>query len=249
MSNTPRKFYGSACTVMLLLIALPFFSANLKPAQKPLEAKTIAAPASDSAARSEISNASLYESLNLSELGLSQTAFDYAMKGFEQLRSEHKLQNESILTIVDFSKPSNEKRLYVIDMDQFKLLYYSYVAHGRNSGKLYANRFSNRPESNMSSLGFYLTKGTYSGKHGYSLKLEGEEKGINDNAAKRAIVIHSADYVSKSFVNNQGYLGRSLGCPALPKDVSKPIIETIKDGSCLFVYAPSEKYISKSKIL
>jgi len=241
-----RKTYGLISSVLLLFIAVPFFSANLKPE---LPAVDPVVYATDSLTEPTTDNASLYEMLDLEKNGLSRSAFDYAMKGFEVLRNKQKLSNESILTIVDFSKPSNEKRMYVIDMDQLKLLYKTYVAHGRNSGKLYANRFSNRPESFMSSLGFYVTKGTYSGKHGFSLKLEGEEKGINDNAARRAIVIHSADYVSKSFVNNQGYLGRSLGCPALPKDVAKPIIETIKDGSCLFVYAPSENYFSKSKIL
>jgi hypothetical protein len=137
----------------------------------------------------------------------------------------------------------------VIDLQNLKLLFNTYVAHGRNSGKEFANKFSNNPESNMSSLGFYITKQSYNGEHGLSLRLEGEEKGINDNAASRAIVIHCADYVSEATIKALGYIGRSLGCPALPKKYTKPIIETIKDGSCLFVYSPSKKYLSNSEIL
>lgn len=246
MRKITRKTYGTLSTVLLLLIALPFISAKLKPVSTITPIDIVA---SIDSAEPTSATVSLYEALNLQKTGLTRSAFNYALKGFEYLKEQNKLQNESILTIVDFSKPSTEKRMYVIDIDQMKVLYRSYVSHGRNSGKLYANRFSNSPESYMSSLGFYVTGGTYSGKHGYSLRLEGEEKGINDNAAKRAIVIHSADYASESFVNNQGYLGRSLGCPALPKNVAKPIIQTIKDGSCLFVYAPSDNYLSKSKIL
>ncbi len=153
------------------------------------------------------------------------------------------------MTIVDFSLPSSAKRLFVIDLENRKILYNTYVAHGRNSGKEYANSFSNAPESNKSSLGFYITKETYNGAHGYSLKLEGEEKGINDNALSRAIVMHSADYVNKNLISSQGYIGRSLGCPAIPKDVYKPIIETIKDGSCLFIYGNNTTYAYKSTVL
>jgi hypothetical protein len=130
-----------------------------------------------------------------------------------------------------------------------KLLYNTYVAHGRNSGKEYATEFSNSPESFKSSLGFYITKGTYSGIHGFSLQLEGEEKGINDNALSRAIVMHSADYVNKKLIKTQGYIGRSLGCPAIPKNVYKPIIEKIKNGSCLFMYSPVNNYVFKSPVL
>ena len=191
----------------------------------------------------------LYDSLQLEDLGLSKQAFIEGVKGYDVLRAAGKLTNDHILSIVDFSLPSTQKRLFVLDMKKFKLLFNTYVAHGRNSGKEFASQFSNSPESNMSSLGFYVTKQTYNGQHGLSLKLQGEEKGINDNAESRAIVVHCADYVSEKTIKALGYIGRSLGCPALPPKYTKPIIETIKDGSCLFVYSPSEKYLSKSPIL
>jgi hypothetical protein len=197
---------------------------------------------------STINSKALYENMNLNSMGLSQEAFDLAVKGYRYLQSLGKLDN-NILSIVDFSLSSIRKRLFVIDMENATLLYNTYVAHGRNSGKEYATQFSNRPESFKSSLGFYITKGTYSGAHGFSLQLEGEEKGINDNAFSRAIVMHSADYVNKNLIKRQGYMGRSLGCPALPKAVYKPIIETIKNGSCLFMYSPHSNYVSKSQLL
>jgi hypothetical protein len=194
-------------------------------------------------------SAELYDSLQLDTFGLSRQAFLEGVKGYDYLRSEGKLNNDNVLSIVDFSLPSGVKRLFVLDMENFRVLYNTYVAHGRNSGGEYAKHFSNSPRSNMSSLGFFITKGTYYGEHGLSLKLEGEERGINDNAAARAIVIHCADYVSEKMVKALGYIGRSLGCPALPEKYSKPIIETIKDGSCFFVYSPSPKYRSRSQLL
>ncbi|MEO8721749.1 MAG: murein L,D-transpeptidase catalytic domain family protein [Ginsengibacter sp.] len=200
-------------------------------------------------ANENMSGLYLYDSLKLDNLGLSRQAFNEGIKGYNYLRSMGKLENDHVLSIVDFSLSSNQKRLFVIDMENLKLLFNTYVAHGRNSGKEFAGRFSNSPESNMSSLGFFITKNTYHGEHGLSLKLEGEEKGINDNAASRAIVIHCADYVSERTIKSLGYIGRSLGCPALPKKYTKPIIETIKDGSCLFLYSESQHYLSNSEIL
>lgn len=141
--------------------------------------------------------------------------------------------------MVDFSLSSKENRLWVIDLNKNTILFQSLVAHGRNSGNEFADEFSNKPESHQSSLGLYLTGETYIGKHGYSLRLDGQEKGINSNARDRAIVIHGADYVSENFIKQHGRLGRSFGCPSLPNEVSKEIIDAIKDKSCLFVYYPS----------
>ena len=250
-----KKFSLSLFPVFILLIHLPFVFANVKPAVKrvitpvPTFAKSIPVENVTSVNAPAISKYVLYDSLKLNTLGLSKKAFDNGVKGFNYLRSLGKLNNDNILSIVDFSLPSSQKRLFVIDMENFKVLFNTYVAHGRNSGKDYANKFSNSPSSFKSSLGFYITKGTYIGEHGFSLKLEGEEKGINDNALSRAIVIHCADYVDESFVKSQGYIGRSLGCPALPREYSKPIIETIKDGSCFFMFSPNSKYLSHSRIL
>ncbi|MEO6730485.1 MAG: murein L,D-transpeptidase catalytic domain family protein [Ferruginibacter sp.] len=190
-----------------------------------------------------------YNLWQLGNAGLSEAAFKYAMKGFEYLKKTNCISKKNIVSIIDFSQPSTHKRLYVIDMTSGKILFNTWVAHGRNSGNEYANQFSNSPESHQSSLGFYTTMDTYIGANGYSLRLKGCEKGINDKAYERAIVIHGADYVSDGFINNRGVLGRSYGCPALPAELNKKIIDLIKNGSCIFLYHPTKKYCSKSKIL
>lgn len=191
----------------------------------------------------------LYEQLSLDSLGLSRDAYFLALKGHEQLLKEGKLRNDDIISIVDFSLPSTKKRLFVIDVTTGQLLFNTLVSHGRNSGKQMATSFSNAPESYKSSLGFYATGATYKGKHGYSLRLEGLERGINDKAMERAIVMHAAAYVNDMLGRKQGYIGRSLGCPALPVNLSKKIIRTIQNGSCLFMYSPDTNYLSRSKFL
>lgn len=191
----------------------------------------------------------LYTSLNLDQTGISATAFELALKGWEKLKANNQLPNSGLLTIVDFSQPSTQKRLYVIDLEKRILLFNTYVAHGRNSGREQAVNFSNKPRSNQSSPGFYRTETTYYGNNGYSLRLEGLEKGINDNAESRAIVMHGADYVNENRIQSLGYIGRSQGCPAIPPKMTRPIINTIKNGSCLFIYAPVTQYAQRSAIL
>lgn len=190
-----------------------------------------------------------YNKIGLEAAGLSKKAFELAIKGFEKLRRLGKIQNSHIITIADFSKSSARKRLFVIDLDKNKLLFHTYVAHGQGSGDEFARRFSNNPESFKSSPGFYCTETTYEGKHGYSLKLEGLEPGINDKASQRAIVIHGADYVSEQFIHSHGFLGRSWGCPAIPQSLKKPIINTIKGGSMLFIFSENVAYLQKTRIL
>ena len=141
-----------------------------------------------------------------------------------------------------------QKQLYVFDIDKKELLYSSVVSHGKNSGENYATSFSNQTGSYKSSLGFYLTENTYQGKNGYSLILNGLEKGINDKAKERAIVVHGAAYANPSVIAS-GRLGRSFGCPALPQTVTKPIINTIKDGSVMFIYANNANYLAQSSFL
>jgi hypothetical protein len=170
---------------------------------------------------------------------LSFEIFDQAMTGYRQLDV---IRKKNILTIIDYSKPSSEKRFYVIDLENKKLINNCLVAHGKNSGEEMATVFSNQPESLKSSLGFFLTAETYVGDNGYSLRLDGLEKGINDSARLRDIVIHGAGYVSQKFIDENGRLGRSWGCPALPLDVSKEIIDCISEGSCLFVNAADSLY-------
>ena len=192
---------------------------------------------------------SVYDSLKLNLAGLNRKAFELAQEGFEKLKQQGTILNDHVISIIDFSLPSTEKRLYVVDLKNYQVLYKTYVAHGKNSGTVMANSFSNKPSSNKSSLGFYKTLSTYMGKHGYSLKLEGLEKGINDNAYERAIVMHGADYVNPNYIPKLGYIGRSQGCPAVASKEATPIINTIKDGSCLFIYSPNTAYQEHSSIL
>ena len=188
--------------------------------------------------------------LNLADSGLSKEIFSLAIKGLKKLESNGKLQNPTILTIADYSQSSNKKRLYVIDLKNNKLLYNTYVAHGRNTGDEFARYFSNKEGSSKSSLGFYITKKPIFGSHtGYSLAINGVEKGFNDNAMKREIIIHAATYATENFIKKYGRLGRSFGCPVLPPDLNKPIIETIKDGSCLFIYNSDNQYLLNSSLL
>ena len=186
---------------------------------------------------------------NLKSSGLSYDAFEQALKGYHYFLCSKMLQKNNLLTIIDYSKPSSQKRLYVLDMNSGNILFNTWVAHGRNSGYNYATEFSNDEESHKTSLGFYITQNTYTGINGYSLKLKGCEKGINDKATERAIVFHGAEYVSESFIREHGYLGRSYGCPAIPLMISKKIIDKIKNGTCMFLYHPTKKYIVRSKIL
>lgn len=192
---------------------------------------------------------SLFNKLQLGKLGLGRRAFDYAIIGYNILKAKNKLQNQDVLSIADMTTLSGKKRFFVIDMKNSKLLFVTYVAHGRNSGLDKTLHFSNDAESNKSSVGFYITSLTYSGKHGYSMRLEGQEIGYNNNAMERDIVVHSADYVSEAVVKSQGYIGRSLGCPALSAEVYKPIIDKIKNGTCLFIHGNDSKYITNSPLL
>ena len=188
----------------------------------------------------------LYQKLDLEQRGLSKKAFDLAVRGFEKLLAQGKLMNSAVLSIVDFSLPSSHKRLFVINIKSQELIFYDYVAHGKNSGATIAKSFSNKINSLKSSLGFFVTKNTYNGKNGLSLALDGKEKGINDHALARAVVIHGAPYVNENFAAQKNGIGRSWGCPSVPEKINASLIETIKDGSCFFIYAPIYKKESAS---
>lgn len=188
--------------------------------------------------------ASLYRYMQLEGV-VSWKAFRQAVAGYNKI--ENRKQN--ILTLIDFTRPSTEKRLFVFDMQQHKLLFTSVVSHGKNSGANYATSFSNEYGSYKSSLGFYLTESTYQGKNGYSLILNGLEKGINDRARERAIVMHGAAYANPSVAGKGGRLGRSFGCPAVPQKLSRPIIDAIKGGSVMYIYAETPDYLAKSSVL
>lgn len=180
------------------------------------------------------------------EAVISFKIFRLAMTGFKKI---NEIQNKKIITIIDFSKLSTQERFFVIDLENKLILYKSLVAHGKNSGENSADSFSNDSKSLKSCLGFFLTGETFTGKHGYSLRLDGLEQGINNNARIRTIVIHGADYVSQSYAHQYGRIGRSWGCPALPLNKSKEIIDKISKGSCLFIYGNDPEYLRSSKML
>ncbi|MFV8325153.1 murein L,D-transpeptidase catalytic domain family protein [Flavobacterium sp. ZS1P14] len=190
-----------------------------------------------------------YNNLHSNEFVLPKLeSFSEALKGYYLLKEKGLIQKD-ILTLVDFSLSSNTKRLWVINLATGEILFNTLVAHGRNTGDEFASTFSNSAESYKSSLGFYATGEIYSGKHGMSLKLDGLEKGVNDNARARGVVMHAAEYVSNSFIKNNHRLGRSQGCPAVPVELSKEIISTIKDKSCLFIYHPSRAFKLASELV
>ncbi|CAD7804607.1 hypothetical protein CHRY9390_01248 [Chryseobacterium aquaeductus] len=194
----------------------------------------------------ELYNSILFES----DHKLNFDVFGKALIGFENLKKAGKLDQEAhLLTICDFSMSSNSKRLWVIDLNEKKVLFNSLVAHGKNTGEEFATNFSNTESSLQSSMGFYITESTYNGDNGYSLKLLGMDKGFNDAAYKRAVVMHGADYVSEEFAATHKRIGRSWGCPALPRSLTEPIINTIKGKNCLFIYYPDQNYLTSSEWL
>ena len=191
----------------------------------------------------------LYNEIEAGQYTLpNMETFIKAYEGYSALENQGKVKN-NILTIVDFSFSSTKERMWVIDMENKKVVLQTLVSHGMNSGTEYAKSFSNQNESFKSSLGFFITGETYNGKHGISLKLDGQEYGLNDNARERAVVVHGADYVSKKLANRQGYIGRSQGCPAVAPEVAKKLINTIKNKSVLFIYHPTRKYVNKSRLV
>jgi hypothetical protein len=157
--------------------------------------------------------------------------------------------NNPYLTIIDYSKPSSERRLWVVDMRSNKVLFNTWVTHGKNSGDVMATSFSNEPGSLKSSIGVFLTKDPYNGGNGYSLRLLGLEQGINDNAYSRSIVVHGAWYADPSMVNASGQIGRSWGCPAVSPGTIRPLINTIKDNSLVVVYYPDRNWLTHSSFL
>lgn len=231
--------------VVLLVSIAGFVTLN----SKPLDSlnKSTGKPAKDARPKEVISASKLlYEDINLEGI-LKFDVFEKAYNGYINLKPQ--FRNSDIITVIDFSLPSTSKRMYVIDIINKKLLYHTIVSHGKNSGELYATNFSNRHGSLQSSLGFFITENTYQGSNGYSLVINGLEKNINDQAKARAVVIHGADYCNQNVIQNLGRLGRSYGCPALPRDLNAPIINTIKNGSMLFIYADDKGYLASSKVL
>jgi hypothetical protein len=188
----------------------------------------------------------VYQRFDFKGTPLSFDAFTSAYTGYLNLKQAGMLVSDATLSVADFTRSSNQKRFWVLDMKQHKVLYYSLVAHGQGTGEEYAQAFSNTPESHQSSLGFYVTGPIYEGQHGASLKLRGVDGAFNSKAEERAIVIHGADYVSDEFARANQRLGRSYGCPALPNEIAPQVITKIHDGHCLFIYAKQPNYLASS---
>ena len=199
--------------------------------------------------KAELNIKELYNELNAAQYNLSFTAFRYAYIGYQTMKKQHRLNNKELFSIIDFTKDCNSKRFYTIDLEKMKIVYYTYVAHGKKSGERMATSFSDAVESNKSSIGFYITGNTYNGGNGYSLILHGDEKGYNSNLAKRSVVVHAADYANEDYIARNGRMGRSLGCPALPENIYKQVIETIKEKTMIFAYYNDAKYLKTSKYL
>jgi len=237
-------------TCILLIFCsflLPVTAAPAADAPHRSHKATVDAPVITDAARRAMYQAAFEQNLMLTYVqtglatsGLPVTVFREALLGFYSLQRQGAVSTgKQVLTVIDFSRSSRLKRLWVIDLRQQRLLFNTLVAHGKNTGEEFAQNFSNIEGSEMSSLGFYRTGRTYQGKHGLSLKLHGLDPSYNTNANSRSIVVHGADYVSEDFVRQHGRLGRSQGCPALPVDLSSGIIQAIKGGSAIYIHGPA----------
>lgn len=251
MRGIQKRFNIYSVTILVLFLAIftltniSWKSPVLKNKQVSIQDTTLQKTSVDTAATYQNFIQATYQKINLKEVGLSETVFEKAFTGFLNMQLANLLnRDKNILTIIDFDLPSTSKRMWIIDIKNQKLLLHSYVAHGRGSGDDKAIRFSNQAESHQSSLGFYIANETYFGKHGLSLKLDGLDKGINDLARARAIVVHGADYVSADFISKHGRLGRSHGCPAVPQELNQKVINLIKGKTCLFINAEVPNYTS-----
>ncbi len=242
-----RKTYRVLTVILLNLLLL--FAPVLETANglRATSLKRLPAPFSVSATsvKFETDVSALYSETNLEQSGLKRSVFEYAYKGYLYLLEQHKLNRSNVISICDFSQSSRSRRLYVVDLENKKILVNTYVAHGRRSGGEYAKSFSNNRSSHKSSLGFYVTEDTYVGKHGLALKIHGLEKGFNDKADRRNIVVHGSKYVGEDYLKTNRINGRSFGCPAIPLDDVDDVIDNIKGGSCLFIYHPTKKYLHR----
>ena len=260
----PPSFIGKFCYLLLLMVPSTLFAFYHPGAVRNnvVSAKTTAArgaavrlaQARAAVRRAELKMitleaADMFKEMQLEDSGLDEKALEYALIGYHRLLKKGVLNRTDVLSICDFSQSSSLKRMYVIDVQNRKLLYRSYVAHGINSGEEYANSFSNTPESHKSSLGFYVTRNTYFGSNGLSLRIDGMDRGFNTRASQRNIVIHGAPYVSERILHKYGVMGTTFGCPAIPDELSHQIIPAIQDGTCFFIYYPSKRYLERSSVL
>lgn len=212
------------------------------------------APAASSAATlaratPPLAGMALVDALAQQAPGIDRHVLSLATGALQCARRHQQVGEDAVLSVIDYSRPSTERRLWVFDLARQRLLFQEWVAHGRNTGDNLAARFSNSDGSYMSSLGAFTAQETYTGHNGYSLRLKGLEPGFNDNARDRAIVIHGAPYVSEALIHSQGRLGRSLGCPAVRPAIAKQLIDTLQGGSFVFAYYPDSQWLKRSQLL
>ena len=255
--NQPKPFATRVvvCALALAAFAVPSLalSGNSSPEPTPTvttssvtdTAVELATAVAETAA--SVFTAAAWENISLGDV--DPTVFTMALRAAEAAITRGDVREASTLTVIDFSRPSTMPRMWVFDLREKTLLFKEHVSHGRGSGKTMATTFSNVPESFQSSIGLYRTAESYIGKHGYSMRLDGLERGINDRARERAIVMHGADYVNPAAAKANGYLGRSLGCPALRPEVTRDVINAVKGGGLLFAYYPDAKWIATSEYL
>ena len=172
--------------------------------------------------------------------GPARAALEAAMRAYDRAQQAGAIANPGLLTLIDYTRPSVDRRLWVIDLRSGEVLFNELVAHGRGSGDNLATAFSNDDNSHMSSVGLFVTRDVYVGHNGYSLRLDGLDRGLNDHALSRAIVIHGAAYVSEVIGKQIGRLGRSWGCPAVRPEIARTLIDTIKGGTAVFAYGRGE---------
>jgi hypothetical protein len=243
---------------LLNIIALPLIlfgiHTNNHPPPVPIEKKPVVILQGDtqSAVVKKITPArweKIYDSARLQRYGLKKEVFQRAYTGYQKMAQRGLLNKQDVLTICDFGQSYRAKRLYVIDLEAYRLVINTLVAHGQGSGGEYPNSFGNEVDSHKSSLGFYTTAETYYGEHGFSLRLRGREAGINDNAYDRDVVVHASEYVSEEYLRENKKIGRSWGCPAIPEKYNQKVINLIRNGSCFFIHHPAKQYLKKSKML
>lgn len=234
-----KKVFLSFC--LLLLITNSYAEENLVTENK---TENIQVAVEEKPQKIVVDVKSVYDSLNIKDK-IDYSIFQKAYLGYVQIQNK----NPGVLIIIDYTKPSNEERFYVLDLNKKKLVYSTRVAHSKNSGLEIPLEFSDDPNSYQSSLGFFVTLGEYNGAYGYSLRLKGLEENVNANAEDRAIVIHGGDIVEDEYIKKFGFAGRSLGCPVLPNSLTREIIDFIKHGRVLFIYGNDEEYIDESTYL
>ncbi len=225
-----------------MTVALVVCLAAVQASRGPLHAAAEPRPATALALTSALWSGSDIGTLDPNVFELALTAASCALRSGD-------IEDLSTLTVIDYSRPSTEKRLWVFDLRARALRYEELVAHGSGSGENMATSFSNEPETHQSSLGLFRTEDAYVGRNGYSLRLRGLDKGFNDRAYERAIVMHGAPYVSEEFARAQGRLGRSWGCPALRSGVAREVIDSVKGSGLVFAYYPDQRWLQSSEYL